>query len=175
MTGLLLEHPEVTALLARLDRQSVVFEAEPPADVAPALQQADNARPEIEGDTLVLVWSDALQGEAVSDAVRSAGFSPLSIVHLNPLADPAAQFDGLQSEDLPHVLVLTKAWEPPVLAFTDLLSDLRERIGDVPIAVVPIGLSGGVAQATDLAVWRDAINRHADAATYVLDLTGARA
>ena len=52
------------------------------------------------------------------------------------------------------VRVFVKAWEPPVLEFTDFLADLREALGrGRPVRVTP--RVRGAADAADVAVWAD--------------------
>ena len=70
------------------------------------------------------------------------------------------------------VLVIAKAWEPPVLELLDFLGELRQALGEArPILVVPLALGAGdrpaAPDASDALQWQRASDRLGDPRTSV--------
>lgn len=147
------EHPEVTALLHRLAQPAAGFAEE----TAAAAEETDgevswNAAPQTSG--ACIVWDDAGH---VEGAVRASS-----------AMDSASRTRAIVDLPAGDVRVLTKGYEPPMLAFHDFLTELRERIGqEGAIVVMPLGLDGGPASSADLDIWRQSLASLRDMRLYV--------
>lgn len=120
----------------------------------------------------VLIWNGACPRTAAVELLAG---------HLGLHCDEVRTIGGTQGydEDLrivaavcesrpATVVVLTKAFEPPLLELLDLLEALRECIGpDVSVRVVPLARQGAVPSTADIGTWRHALERLADPATYL--------
>lgn len=157
--ALLREHSEVTALLDRMNTPAIALgedvhteplQAQPRGDVV-TLRNLDDAQ--------VVVWNNALE---VAQAQAHLG-SLLSDRELqNVIASLPAQ--------VPRVLVMVKAWEPPMLEVLDMLQLLRRHLGtSSSILVTPIGLpeQGFDPAADDVQVWSAAVAKLRDPGIYV--------
>ena len=61
-------------------------------------------------------------------------------------------------------MILTKGWEPPLLAFLDFISLIREELGhDVVLVVVPLDTTRTEVRPEDREVWSNALARLDDA------------
>jgi len=156
---LLREHSEVTALLDRMatpalalgeDVHTSVPEAGARGEVA-ALHNVDDAR--------IVVWNEA---------VAAAG-KPLRLGSLLNDSELRAAISGME-QAVPRVLVLVKAWEPPMLEVLDMLQLLRRHLGEASsILVTPVGLpeQSFTPAAEDVDIWSAAVAKLKDAHTYV--------
>jgi hypothetical protein len=73
-------------------------------------------------------------------------------------------------------VLFTKGWEPPLLEFSDQLTELRTALGpERTIVVVPIDTAGRSVTAADHSVWAEFLGRHGDRKLYVMhpDQAGA--
>ena len=147
------EHPEVTALLHRLAQPAAGFAEETAVEAGEAVDEiAWNAAPQTAG--ACVVWDDA--GD-VAGAVRASS-----------AMDTASRILAIAELPAGDVRVLTKGYEPPMLAFHDFLTELRERIGrEGAIVVIPLGLDGGPASPADLDIWRQSLSALRDMRLYV--------
>ena len=145
--------PGADAVLRRLREPAVATRAvEAPAPAggsAPA--QAPPAEPreeEPEAAAATLAWAEA---PAPADALPVGGRRSLD-EDLAAVAEAADR--GRAAGAGAPVRVYVKAWEPPVLEFTDFLADLRGGLGrGRPVRVTP--RVRGEADADDVAVWAD--------------------
>ena len=70
-------------------------------------------------------------------------------------------------------MLVTKGWEPPLLEFTDFLTELRGHLGQgTTIVVVPLGTRGVAVHEADREVWARALGRHDAAGLYVMPAVG---
>ncbi len=167
---LLEEGPEITALLDRLRAPAVAFEGpasesgtpnagHKPRFAALALDHADAA----------IVWNNAVGNERLESLWPDG---PPPVIHLSESQAGDARELALQALGAQprRVVVLTKGWEPPLLSFLDLMTDVRHAAGrDTVLLVVPLGSNGAIVNAADREVWANALARHPDAAMYVAD------
>jgi hypothetical protein len=176
---LLLDDPEVTALLDRMQSPLLALEGSPEEEVVegPATPlPAPGRLPAGEGLAL-LTWNAAADAAAARRwvaanlGVQPAAECELAIVQTESewrarLAAMAGSVDGR----IRRVLVMTKGWEPPLLEFVDFLALLREVLGgDCSITVVPLGLDGEGVSRADREVWSRALGRVRDPKLYVQD------
>src|SRR5690606_15594519 len=151
-TRLLVEDPEVTALLDRLDAPLVglggdgveeSLAAEPGELPAPREPMA------AEG-LLLMIWNGAV---APMDARRwlcgNLGAETAAVAELGILQSEEEQRRRLEAARaalngrVRRVVLMTKGWEPPLLEFVDFLGLLREELGgDCSITVVPVNVAG---------------------------------
>jgi len=177
--ALLLDDPEVTALLDRLMApmlehagQELVADLAPVNDGlrAPAAMAAASGVP-------VIIWNRACGSAVAAEwlqrhlGVRSAARLELSVLDTETrqraaLAELAGA--GGRRARVQRVVVVTRGWEPPLLEFLDFLGLVREQVGlDASITVVPIDVSGTRVEAADRAVWATTLGRLRDPRLYV--------
>jgi hypothetical protein len=150
--GRAFEHvPGLAALRDRLDSRLVETTAEGP-ESEPGGQRAssgsvDDRLPSADACQLVLWAGLPLPDDAAAGRLGAALGLDVSRVYRagegTLEVDDRIVRDVAESEAGTPVVVLVKAWEPPVLEFLDFLRDLRTAIGTTrAVAVVPLGLDG---------------------------------
>ncbi|MEZ5559947.1 MAG: DUF2868 domain-containing protein [Pseudomonadales bacterium] len=175
--GLLLEDPEVTALLDRLDSSLVATRGEPETESGPATEaplHGPSAHELGDGEVALVIWNDAAEPTQVRAWVGEAlGVQTPPALQLSVLQGEAEQRRRLAALAAPRrVIVVTKGWEPPLLEFVDFLGLLRELAGAAcSLTVVPLALDGASVRAGDRAVWAQALARVHDPRLYVLEAT----
>ena len=152
--ALLREHSEVTALGE--DSGRAVTDTANSGEIVPL--------PAL-GDALAVVWNDAAPLSAQLGASKSA-------IRLDSQLSERELQAAIETipEHTPRLLLVVKAWEPPMLEVLDLLQLLRGRVGaDASIVIAPVGVPEGgySAQWNDLAVWSAAVAKLKDPSTYV--------
>ncbi|MGH0031477.1 MAG: DUF2868 domain-containing protein [Myxococcota bacterium] len=171
------ETPGVAALRERLSSHLVETGAlEEEAGTAPVEDATQPTAPALEEGLRcrAIVWS----GFPLADAAQAGAALGVDVESLHrageaDLAQDAAAIRALAEPggDEP-VVVVAKAWEPPVLELLDFLGDLRRAIGDGRgIVLVPLALSDAgrpvAPPAREGAVWRHAVDRLGDPWTSV--------
>lgn len=161
--AMLFAHPEVRALLDRLDAPEIAAgatSAEHAAAVPDAVAPLFDGH--AQGDVIV-IWNDAIARTALpADAL---------VIEAGGERSPGDDREALQG--IPAALngivrVVTKAWEPPLLELHDYLAALRARIGaGASIVVQPCGEGQATPEPQDLAVWRASLARLDDPGIYV--------
>jgi len=172
---LLEEGPEITALLDRLQAPHVEFEGQPDDETADeGLETAALAQLEITQGSAVIVWNNALDHDQVSAwlAARRADNSvPIMAAEWHSTTDQREALEKIAAHPR-RLIILTKGWEPPLLAFRDYLGLIRELLGDDPtIVVVPLDISGGEINPRDRDVWAHALAEFEDPKLYVASAT----
>lgn len=169
---LLLDDPGVTALLDRMASPAIETAA-PEHEQAPPLElglPAAAKRP-ITGSARALIWDDGVPADAAREyARRHLGFEVTAVVSAGggELAADRAALDLLADLSERTVLVLTPAWEPPLLELLDFLAELRRRVGSaVSIVVAPVPDGPRAVTDVEQATWTRAIARLADPKLYV--------
>lgn len=170
---LLLEDSRVTALLDRMSAPVIETRAADAAGPAPEATPAGAAsppRPALAGRANAVIWNEALALDAAAafargrlglelEAVAEAGSGSLD-------ADRAAL--ARISGNPATIVVLTPAWEPPLLEFADFLGDVRAAVGPAAsIIVVPVGEACGPISELERASWARAVRRAGDPAVYL--------
>jgi len=169
--------PGVAALRDRLESRLVetAGEEEASAPAAPAASARREAGALVAGSRCrALVWAGFPLGDAAA-ATRALGVEVLSLSRAGEatLDEDREAIRALRDAggDEP-VLLIAKAWEPPVLELLDFLAELREALGDGrPVLVVPLALDGSSAPAApaarDAVQWQRAADRLGDPWTSV--------
>jgi hypothetical protein len=170
--ALLLDDPRVTALLDRMSAPEIATSTEHPSSDTPPPRLAGGAPPpRVNGAANAVIWNDCVETSVASGIARDAlGLSLEFITNAgggHSLEDDRAALRAAASGGKP-VLVITPAWEPPLLEFTDFLSQLRAAVGAAPsIVVLPVGESGAPCTGLERETWARAVQRSADPHVYV--------
>jgi hypothetical protein len=167
--------PGLAALRDRLESRLVETVAEgdeaPPRASSPVLLESES---ELAGASChAVAWS----GFPVADARAASSALGIDVLSLRRAGEGALENDALalsalaESEGNAPVLVLAKAWEPPVLELLDFIADLRRAIGDErAIVVAPLAVKGDRLAAPsqrDVDQWCRAVDRLGDPWTTV--------
>jgi hypothetical protein len=178
---LLLEDPEVAALLDRL-AAPVVAPGGDGRGAAPETVGGElaGAEPESAGDApeaLLVIWNRALSDAAARAwLAERLGLRTAALLETGAVAAEQERRAALQAllpapdgeAPVRRLVVLTRGWEPPLLEFADFLGMLRERAGAAAsITVVPIDVGGTRVEAADRAVWAGTLARLRDPRLYV--------
>jgi hypothetical protein len=171
--ALLLDDPGVTALLDRMaapaiETAAAEHEVAPPLQIGPATVAAQP----LKGRAQAVVWEGSLAMEAVSDyARRYLGLDVQTIAEAGGgrgLAADRAALERLTADPTRAVVVLTPAWEPPLLELLDFLGDVRRRFGpDASIVVAPVPDGPRSVTPVERETWTRAIARLGDPKLYV--------
>lgn len=170
--ALLLEDPRVSALLDRMTAPAIETAADAHDETLPADAGADAAPlPPVTGSADALIWEGSTSADGARDyARRRLGLELRTLVEagVGPLAADRAALERLAADAAPTLLVLTPAWEPPLLELLDLLAELRGLVGQAPsIVVVPIADGARAVTDVERATWQRAMARLADPKLYV--------
>jgi hypothetical protein len=169
---LLLDDPGVTALLDRMASPAIETAA-PEHETAPPLEVgvAPVAPRPITGRAQAVIWENGVPADAARDyARRHLGLDVTGVVAAGgaELAADRAALDRLAASAGETLLVLTPAWEPPLLELLDFLAELRRRAGsEVSIVVAPVPDGPRAVTDVERATWTRAIARLADPKLYV--------
>lgn len=170
--ALLLRDPRVVALLDRMSAPDVATDGRPQRAADDAAHRAAGALPRAEprGRASAVIWSQAIEpGDAADFARHHLGFSLLDVLEagtgsLDADLGVAARLAGIADP----VVVLTPAWEPPLLEFGDFLVALRRAIGPSrAIVVVPVGEAMREVTPAERANWSVAVGETGDPHAYV--------
>lgn len=170
---LLLDDPQVQALLDRMNRAEVALgadEVETPdestARVAPSLpaSTSDQAAAVVWsgaiGKDRALAWSLRHLHKAISQIVEAGGGRELQ--------EDEAAIRALAAAKPRAVLVFVRAWEAPLLDLRDFLESLRRAVGSTcSIVVVPVGHAEMLADETQQSTWARWVGRIGDPALYL--------
>jgi len=156
---MLLAHPQVQALLARLHTAALAVTATKKGDVGGWIADSgQGAIDRLDGpEPVTLVWNDCL-------AVTTSGELPQRPVKGHPVN---VQQTDAQWESLARSLndargtaieVLVAGWEPPSLSLRDFLLVVnRCAVRHRDIVVVPVNMAGVGVDAADLLVWTNTL------------------
>lgn len=173
---LLLEHPQVRALLDRMASPLVIHEtpdAEPHREMPAAPDPGIRLTP---GGASVVIWNRALAPDACLAWLRTQfAIEAAEVVELGAYQSRKATDDaiaGMAQEGSERLVVVTKGWEPPLLEFLDFIGELRARLGPKPsITIVPVATSGQEVRRSERDVWAATLARQQDPALYVVEAT----
>jgi hypothetical protein len=169
---LLLDDSEVTALLDRMASPDIETAAAE-HDVTPALDVGirPTAPRALAGSARALIWEGSLPVDKARDYARvHLGLDVTSVAEAGrgELAEDRAALERLATDVAQSVLVLTPAWEPPLLELLDFLAELRRRVGSaVSIIVAPVPDGPRAVTHVERATWTRALARLTDPKLYV--------
>lgn len=170
---LLLDDPQVKALLDRMDAAEVVLGAN---DVETPEQNAARLAAGLPGDTaaqaIAIVWSGAIDHDNVNawsaQHLRKQVTRTVDAGGGRALQDDKATVRDVADASPSAVLLFVRAWEAPLLDLQDFIEDLRAAVGHkCSIIVVPVGPSGASATESQRATWSRWVGRVADSALYM--------
>jgi hypothetical protein len=175
------ETPGLTALLRRLHRAQLQTTADEPEQSAGAPPQlAEPSRRDRTGTFAVghiINWS-AVPIAAASLSARFSGAPVHAAGGASELAADEALIAQLRSDRVERhgVVIVVKAWEPPLLELIDFIRALRPALGEGrEILVVPVACEAAqpvAPSAQQREVWRRALGRVGDPWLHVGDLPG---
>lgn len=124
----------------------------------------DTQRIAVAGATALLNWNDAVAAETLPAwcAAHLSGdvAMQLALSTQTPLEQEQARLEALTVQT---VVVLVKAWEPPLLEFVDFAGRVQAALGsEGRVLVVPVGLEGQAPVPMDLSIWTQTLGRRED-------------
>ncbi|HMB73232.1 MAG TPA: DUF2868 domain-containing protein, partial [Gammaproteobacteria bacterium] len=170
--SVLLNDPRVAALLDRMSAPNVETrgasqEQSQAVDPLPG-EVAPHAPPK--GSAGAVIWGQAMSATQAAEFARARlGLSLTDIVEagtgtLDADRETLACFAGGSDP----VVVLTPAWEPPLLEFVDFLASLRANLASArSIVVVPVGEAMQEISSEEHENWNLAVRRSGDPRAYV--------
>jgi hypothetical protein len=171
--SLLLDDPHVTSLLDRMSAPAIETAAAEHETAPPLLIGPPNAPlPPLKGNARAVIWESSLAPGMASDyARRHLGLDVRTVAEAGGgrgLAADRAALERLAADPASTVVVLTPAWEPPLLELMDFLGDLRRHAGaDSAIVVAPVPDGARAVTDVERATWTRAISRLGDPKLYV--------
>jgi hypothetical protein len=156
--------PEIDALIDRLRTPAVTFES-PDRQDAPATTGKPPLATvlELTDDCGVAIWNEAVTSEALG-RLRSGPVTRVEFIAEWESAQAQREHLRALAASDHRVVILTKGWEPPLLAFLDFISLIREELGhDVVLVVVPLDTTRTEVRPEDREVWSNALARLDDA------------
>jgi hypothetical protein len=173
--NLLLSDARVAALLDRMSAPELQTQGteerapplEPPPQIDAESGHAGSAAAETDagGQASAIIWSQCIDAGRARALVHSRlGFAVTTLLDAGggTIAEERQSLDQLSRTRDP-VVVLTPAWEPPLLEFVDFLGALREIIGMArAIVVVPVAEDGQPISAIEHENWSRAVGRRRD-------------
>ncbi len=173
--SLLLDHPQVRALLDRMSSPLVVHEA--------AGSGASDAQPPVPdagvtlsaGGANVLLWNSPMEKAASVAWLRDQfAIEVGTVLELGSHQSQRALEDALATlpDGQQRLVLISKGWEPPLLEFLDLIDRLRLLLGKgISLTVVPVDTSGRSVAADERDVWAATLAQRKDPALYVVEAT----
>jgi len=172
--ALLLDDPRVTALLDRMSAPEIETAAAeheaPPRDDGGVGAAQPHRTPA--GNAHAVIWEGCLDAGAVRDYARTKlNFDVVAVTEAGGSrgldADRGA-LEAIAAAEPRALVVLTPAWEPPLLELDDFLKAIRSRVGrDASIVVAPVPEAGRAVSEVEAATWVRAMRRIADPKLYV--------
>jgi len=170
--ALLLEDSGVVALLDRMSAPAVETRGAVHGElrVEHARQGGRAPRAGLEGTAGAVVWGQAIDPQRVAAFVSER--LGLVLGHVVDAGGSTLDADRRTLESFRRtsgpVVVLTPAWEPPLLEFDDFIAGLRATIGPArSIVVMPVGETLREATSAEAENWSLAVGRIGDPHTYV--------
>jgi hypothetical protein len=170
--ALLLDDARVTALLDRMGSPAVETAAAEHGETAAAPSADAAPYREVTGRARAVIWEGCASPAAARAHTRSRlGLELDAVIEAGGSRTIGADrqaLEALASTEPGNVVVLTPAWEPPLLELLDFLGELRRRVGpEHSIVVAPVG--DGERRVTDVEheTWARAVGRLRDPKLYV--------
>ncbi len=170
---LLLDDPQVKALLDRMNSSEVALGAEDmeaPARSAGIIARVSPSR--VASQAAAIIWANAIAKDSVSAwSLRTLQKEVTQVVEAGggrDLNDDAVAVRRTADAKPNAVLLFVRAWEAPLLELQDFIEALRAAVGPAcSIVVVPIGPAGAPSDETQRATWSRWVGRIADPALYM--------
>jgi hypothetical protein len=164
---MLMQHSEVTALLERFNAPTNLHDDAPVVTAENnSINDTENTSPKFNFQSvdIVILWNrvnlfdNDLQHENVIELTSG------DILQLDN-----GLFKEFDKNSIKKIHIITKAWEPPLLEFHDLIVTLRKRFGSQTIiSVQPIAEDKHTPKKIDVEIWRHSLEKLQDPKVYVL-------
>lgn len=173
---LLLDHPQVRALLERMNTAEVALGAQAEDGVASSPHTTATARPAparpSSSRVIAIVWSGAIAKDAAPEwslqRLQRETMLAFEAGGGRRLDDDQAVIRSVAAAAPTALLIFVRAWEAPLLELRDFLLKLREAVGPAcSIIIVPVGSGACLAADTHRAMWARWVGGIADPAMYV--------
>lgn len=171
---LLLDDARVTALLDRMRSPSLHLAAERPEPARAAVGSVPlNAAPSAGGTAAAVIWGDSVEAAAVEGAVIELLSAPLASAPFSAGGGATLDHDRDTIERIGtlaprHVVVFTRAYEPPLLDLLDFIRELRGSLGEAASVIVcPMPEPGRGVAPEELDAWRRTLAALRDTRLYV--------
>ncbi|MEX2326795.1 MAG: DUF2868 domain-containing protein, partial [Pseudomonadales bacterium] len=172
---LLAEGPQITALLDRLRAPAVSFDGPEEGETGTDPQAtALLAQLDLSEAGVVIIWNGVLAESEAQAWLAGKGVGDAANIDAAERQSAAIQRENLQAYaqsrrgSASRVVIFTKGWEPPLLAFFDYLERVREVIGNDPvIMIVPLDLERQSITEEDREIWARALAARDDPRLYV--------
>ena len=177
---LLLGNPQVIKLFERLATPLVQHRVDSEEAAAPQVPAAASNMTAVQsepvnplaaaqlvlpaGRVTLVNWNETIAPDVLADWLqRSAGTVPDVCLELGTRTGSAQEQRALAALRADAVVVLAKAWEPPLLEFMDFTARLKQALGDQGVVqVTPVGINGNPPSAADFAIWEQMIGNLED-------------
>lgn len=170
---MLLDHPEVRALIDRMNSTVVDLndDGSEEAPIAGGPKQRPPPGLRFTDAAIAISWNGALTDADQWVREHLPGGGLLEAGGMRRIMDDDKVLASLDARKASSVVLFTKAWEPPLLDFQDFVEKLRAHLGNqASIVVVPLGINGAAANADDLIAWDHGITRLGDPRVYVHEM-----
>ena len=160
---MLMQHSEVTALLDRFNvSPSMQEEAQIVRAKNHAVQNPESF--DFQSADIVIRWNHAnIFGNNIQHE------NVIEVASEDVLQLENELFKELDKKNIKHIHIISKAWEPPLLEFHDLIHMLRNEFGNnVSISVQPAAANEKEPDTVDVEIWRHSIEKLQDAKVYVV-------
>lgn len=158
---MLMQHSEVTALL---DRFNAPTNSGGSAPVVTANEDNGSQNFVSQSADIVIRWNHASPfGKTVTHE------NVVDISSEDSLQLDSELFKEIQKDSVKQIHIFSKAWEPPLLEFHDLIHALRNIFGSqVSISVQPVASTDSVPDKVDVEIWRHSLEKLQDSKVYVV-------
>jgi hypothetical protein len=170
---LLLDDPQVKALLDRMSAAEVVLGADAIEESAQSAARLAAALPaDTPSQAIGIVWSGAIAQDDVNawslQHLRKQVTRTVDAGGGRTLQEDAAKIREVARSTPRAVLLFVRAWEAPLLDLQDFIEALRAAVRhECSIILVPVGPSGAIANESQRATWSRWAARVTDSALYV--------
>jgi hypothetical protein len=170
--SLLLDDARVTALIDRMGSPAVETAAAEHGENATAPSSDAAPYREVTGRARAVIWEGCSSPAAARAHARSRlGLELDAVVEAGgsrTLGADRQALDAIGGAEPGTVVVLTPAWEPPLLELLDFLGELRRRVGpEHSIVVAPIADEARTVTSVEHETWARAVGRLRDPKLYV--------
>jgi hypothetical protein len=169
---MLLNDTRVVALLDRMAAPALEtrgeHQQEQSPERAPAVGAVEHAA--LAGAANAVIWNESVAASSAPELIRARlRLAVESVLELGggTLAEQRLTLERLAGA-ADTVVVLTPAWEPPLLEFVDFLGELRAVVGASPsIIVMPVAEDARAITAIERENWSRAVGQARDTRAYI--------
>ena len=169
--ALLMQHSEVTALIERFNAPTNLHGTAPVVTADNESEDDEDhaiAKFDYQSADLIILWNRATLFEKTIQHEHIIELTSEDALQLD--SGGFESFDKIsEKKSVENIHIITKAWEPPLLEFHDLIIKLRERFGSrVVISIQPIAADQRAPEPVDVEIWRHSLEKLQDPKVYIL-------